>query len=188
MKKIIIGILSLSLILCFAGCAKNNEPTTTTEAQTKTVTEDQNKQTTTKTVTTAPSSTQKVSEQTTKKDKTYPFLYKGYWYRAETNKVVAIKLMKDGKAKISYYKIRDLKGGSIAEETTYSGEFTIKDDTLKLVNTDLAQSADEYDTYTLDSSSLTYLREDPEGSSKIQMLNNSNLSADFARSLIEDEG
>ncbi len=189
MKKIIIGALIMSLIFCFAGCASKNEPT---EVSTEVQTETQTKQTTTKIVTTAPASTEKASEktsqETTQQDTSYTFLFQGYWYRADTNKVVVIKFKNDGTAEISHFRNQQLKGGSIAEETTYSGKFTIKDGMLKLVNTDLAESEDEYETYSLDNSTLTYLREDPEGSSQVQMTNNIDFSAQFARTLIEDEG
>ena len=176
MKKIIIGFLILSMLFCFAGCASKEEPTTT-EAQT-----------TTKVVTTSPDTTEKPSETTTKKDTDISFIYKGYWYRVETNKVVVIKFLNGSKAKISYFKIKDLKGGSIAEEKTYSGAFYVEDDTLRLVNTDLAVSEDEYEIFTVKNGTLTYLREDPEGSSEIQMINNAKLSAEFARTLIDDAG
>ena len=179
MKKTIIGILAFSLIFCFAGCASKNEPTTT---------EPQTKQTTTKIVTTAPTSEQTTTEKTTKKEADISFIYNGYWYRTETNRVVAIKFIKGDKATISYFKNKDLKGGSIAEETTYSGAYYIKDGLLKLVNTDLAVSEDEYEVFRVKNGALTYLREDPEGSSEIEMINNSSLSAKFARTLVDDAG
>ena len=184
MKKIIIGILTLSLVICFAGCAKNNEPTTTTEP----TSEAQTKQTTTKVVTTAADTTKSTTEKTTKDNLDYSFIYSGYWYKVETNKVFAVKFSEGGKAKISYYKIKDLKGGSIAEQTTYSGVFYANNGLLKLVNTDLAVSEDEYETFSVKNGTLTYLRDDPQGASEIQMIHNASLSAEFARTLVDDAG
>lgn len=183
MKKIIIAFLAFSLIMCFAGCSSRNEPATT-EAQTK--------QTTTKIVTTAPSeantTSEKASETTTRTQEDTSFIYSGYWYRAETNKVIVIKFMNSGKAQIIAYKNRELKGGSIAQETRYNAKFSLEGNVLKLVNTDLAVSQDEYELYTLKNSALTYIKEDPEGASEFQMINNSELSPQFARTLIDDAG
>lgn len=177
MKKITLILLAFALVLGFASCKSAKEPTT-----------EPTKQTTTKVVTTTEQTTQTTTkEKTTKKKEDISFIYKGYWYRVESTKVVAIKFNKNGSAEINYFRIKNLKNGNITEKTANAGKFTVSDNNIKLVNTDLAVESDEYELYLAKNSALTYLKDDPEGASEIQMTNNSTLSPEFALSLVESD-
>lgn len=180
MKRVLVILLTAALLVSFAACKGKEEPTTgttTTESTTKAVSE----------TTTAATTTAKKKESTTKQKTDISFIYKGFWYKNEGNKVVAMRFEKSGSLTLNTFRRKTIGNADNTPDSIIYGNFKDNGDgTLSVIYDN--ESPDEVVTYSVgEGEKLICVNEDPEGESTQELQNFSTLSKDTARRVLLGE-
>ena len=166
MKRILIITLSLALLISFAACGKEKDkPTTTTAASTTA-------EATKVSETTSETSTKEKESTTAKKAGDISFIYNGYWYMNEGNKVTVLKFEPSGSVTVNTFRRKTIAAGDNAPDSVIYGSF--KD----LKNGSITVGTD---------GTLSMVNDDPEGESTLQLQNFNTLSKDNARRMMLGE-
>ncbi len=102
MKRILIITLSLALLISFAACGKEKDKPTTTTAVSTTA------EATKVSETTSETSTKENESTTAKKAGDISFIYNGYWYMNEGNKVTVLKFEPSGSVTVNTYRRKNI--------------------------------------------------------------------------------
>ena len=155
MKKILLMILCVGLVLSCAACALQKEPTTTQDTSGTTAPSTQ--------ATTAAPTTQAQSTTVAKAD--ISFIYSGYWYQNDGNKILAMRFEKDGSVVVNTFRRKNLTASPDKPDSVIYGSFTDNGDGTLTVRPDNEFPEEAY-LYTADSAleKLTYTKEDPQAS------------------------
>lgn len=175
MKKILLVSISILLILSFSACSFEKDKPTTTAPTSEQV----------QTTTSQPVSETTTEQETTQKKVDISFIYSGYWYKNEGNKVLALKFDKDGSLTVSTYRRKNISSASNEPDSVIYGRFSDNaDGSLKIYPDN--EFEDEFYIYTLDSDNktMTAINDDPEGSSEIKLVNFSELSKKNAKQVL----
>ncbi|MBR0414729.1 MAG: hypothetical protein IJI67_06640 [Clostridia bacterium] len=175
MKRIFCILLAALLLLSFAACSKNKNKDKTTTATTTAATSTTQKQTSQATT---------AKEGTTAKKTDISYIYKGFWYKNESNKVVVLQFSKDGKVTVNLYRRNSLADGADAPDSTSKGSFQDNGDGTLRVFLDSEQQ-DTFDVYKVSADgTLICQNDDPEGSSTIQLQHFDTLDSDNAATVL----
>lgn len=172
MKRIVTILLCAGLLISFASCAKDKpEPTTQTTAQTTAAT-------TTAAATTATTAKEEEKEVNT------DYLYSGYWYKNEENKVVVFQFKADGTLSTSTYRRKNIASGDNTPDSTSRGSFKNNHDGTLSVYPD-SEEPEVFDTYLVSAKQdLVCRNDDPEGATTISLQHFDSLSKDNAASVL----
>ena len=181
MKRILVIVLSLALLISFAACAKEKDKPTTTTAPSTTAT------TAKTTETTSETSTKEKESTTAKKAGDISFIYNGYWYMNEGNKVTVLKFEPSGSVTVNTYRRKNIASADNAPDSVIYGSFKdLKNGSLSVIPDN--ESPEEAYTYTVGAgNSLQCVNDDPEGQSTLQLQNFNTLSKDNARRMMLGE-
>ena len=181
MKRIFVIILSLALLISFAACAKEKDKPTTTTADSTTATTAKASE-----KTTAPTTKNKEST-TANKENDITFIYNGYWYMNEGNKVTVFKFEPSGSVTVNTYRRKNIGSADNAPDSVIYGSFKdLKNGTISVCPDN--ESPDEVYTYITDAeNTLKLVNDDPEGESTLQLINFNTLSKDNARRMMLED-
>ena len=181
MKRILVIALSLALLISFAACAKEKDKPTTTTADSTTATTAKVSEKTTESTTKSKEST------TAKKAGDISFIYNGYWYMNEGNKVTVLKFEPSGSVTVNTYRRKNIASADNAPDSVIYGSFKdLKNGSLSVCPDN--ESPDEVYTYTVGTgNTLSQVNDDPEGESTLQLQNFNTLSKDNARRMMLGE-
>lgn len=171
MKRILILLLAGALVLGFAACAKKKDDTTSTTA----------KATTQTTADSTNEGTTKESEEKTD----IRFIYNGYWYQNDENKVIVYLFNEDGTLTAATYRKKTISNNSNQPDYVTNGTFKNNGDGTLNVYPD-SENEDEMLVYTVDATAkkLTCTRDDPQGASHTDLVNYDSLSRQIAKSVL----
>ena len=175
MKRIILILFAAALLISFAACKKEKEQTSSTTLTSSTEAS---------TAATQPSTTS--SESTTSAKTDISFIYKGYWYKNEGTRVVALKFEKDGNLVLNTYRRKNITTADDAPDSIIYGSYRDNGNGELTVYPD-NEFPEEFYTYTADpnTKTLSCLNEDPQASTKPEALKNADkLDKQTARSIL----
>ena len=181
MKRILIITLSLALLISFAACGKEKDKPTTTTAASTTAEAAKVSETTSET------STKEKESTTAKKAGDISFIYNGYWYMNEGNKVTVLKFEPSGSVTVNTFRRKNIASADNAPDSVIYGSFKdLKNGSISVCPDN--ESPDEVYTCTVGTDgTLSMVNDDPEGESTLQLQNFNTLSKDNARRMMLGE-
>ena len=152
-------MLCVALLFSFSACSFIKEPTTTQKPS----------ETTSATTTTTLPTTE--TESTTAAKTDISFIYSGYWYQNDGNKIIAMQFEKDGSVIVNTFRRKNITASPDTPDSVIYGSFTDNGDGTLTVRPDNEFPEEAY-LYTADSAAqkLTYTNEDPQaGASQVTL-------------------